>query len=47
MKKIKEFIKFKKKVYIHEYYKIGWLRFSFYRLGKRFCIRCEISYGWN
>ena len=40
-------IKIKKKVYIHESYKIGWFRFSFYRLGKRFTIRLEISKGWD
>jgi hypothetical protein len=40
-------IKFKKKVYIYESYQVGWLRFAFYRLGKKFCIRIEIARGWS
>jgi len=41
------FIKIKKKVYVHESIKIGWFRLSYYRLGRKFCIRAEISKGWN
>jgi hypothetical protein len=33
----------KKHIYIHEVYRFGWLRFSFYRLANQFCIRFEIS----
>jgi hypothetical protein len=47
MIKIKELIKLKKKVYIHEYIKIGWFRFCFYRLGNKFTIRLELSRGWE
>ena len=47
MIKIKELIRFKKKVYIYEEIKIGIFRFVFYRLGKRFTIRLEISKGWE
>jgi len=47
MKKIKELIRFKKKVYIYEEIKVGIFRFSFYRFGKRFCVRLEISRGWD
>jgi hypothetical protein len=47
MKIVKEFIRLKKKVYIYEEIKIGWLRFCFYRYGKRFCVRCELSRGWD
>jgi hypothetical protein len=36
-----------KKIYLHKIYKIGWFRFSFYRLGKRFCVRIELSKGWG
>ena len=46
MSKIKEFIRCKKKVYVYEEIKIGCFRFCFYRLGKKFCIRFEVSYGW-
>jgi hypothetical protein len=45
--RIKELIRFKKKVYIYEEIKIGIFRFVFYRLGKRFCVRLEISRGWE
>lgn len=37
----------KKKVFIHESYKLGWFRFSFYRLGWKFSIRFEIARGWD
>jgi len=37
----------KKKKYTHKIYQIGWLRFSYYRLGKRFCVRIEVSKGWD
>jgi hypothetical protein len=47
MIKIREIIKFKKKVYIYEEIKIGWFRFVFCRFGKKFCIRFEVAYGWN
>jgi hypothetical protein len=47
MTKIKEFIKIKKKVYIHEEIKIGIFRFVFYRFGKKFTIRLELSSGWD
>jgi len=40
-------IKIKKNVYIHEVWQLGWFRFSFYRLGKKFTIRLEVSSGWN
>jgi hypothetical protein len=40
-------LKVKKNVYIHESYKIGWFRFVFYRLGKKFTIRLELSSGWD
>jgi hypothetical protein len=47
MKTIKELIRFKKKVFIHESYQIGWFRFSFYRLGKKYSIRFSIEKGWD
>ena len=47
MIKIKEFIRCKKQEYVYEEVKIGIFRFSFYRLGKRFTIRLEISRGWD
>lgn len=33
--------------YIHWHFRIGWFRFSFYKLKKRFNIRLEISRGWE
>ena len=47
IKKGKIMFKIKKAVYIHENYKIGWFRFSFYRLGWKFCVRIELSSGWE
>jgi hypothetical protein len=47
MKKIKEIIRLRKKVYIYEEIKLGWFRFSFYRLGWKFSIRLEIARGWD
>jgi hypothetical protein len=40
-------IRTQKKVYIYEEIKLGWFRFSFYRLGYKFCLRIEISKGWD
>jgi len=40
-------IKIKRQIYIHESYTIGWFRFSFYRLGWKFCMRFELSRGWD
>jgi hypothetical protein len=37
----------KMKTYIHKTFRIGIFRFSFYRLGKRFTIRIELSRGWD
>jgi len=37
----------KKNIYIHKVYQLGWFRFSFYRLGKKFTIRIELSKGWD
>jgi hypothetical protein len=37
----------KKKEYIHKQYKLGWFRFSFYKLHNKFTIRFEISKGWD
>lgn len=34
------------KKYIHKSFRIGIFRISWYFLGKRFCIRMEISRGW-
>jgi len=42
-----KFIKYKKRIYIHETLKIGWLRVSFFRLGRRFSVRLEIAKGWE
>ena len=47
MIKIKELIRLKKKVYVYEEIKIGIFRFVFYRLGKKFCVRVELSSGWD
>jgi hypothetical protein len=47
MTKLKEIIKIRKKVYVHEEIRIGWFRFSFYMLGyKKICIRFEITRGF-
>ena len=32
--------------YFHKVLAIGWFRFSGYKLGKKFCIRLELSTGW-
>lgn len=40
-------IKKNKLYYIHVNYRIGIFRFSFYKLGKRFTVRFEISRGWD
>lgn len=40
-------IRVKKDIYIHEIYKIGFLRISYYILGNKFCVRLEISRGWE
>ena len=40
-------IRLRKKVYIYEEIKIGFIRISYYRLGKKFTIRFEINYGWQ
>jgi len=40
-------IKIKSKIYCHRYIKIGWFRFAYYRLGKKFTIRIELSKGWD
>jgi hypothetical protein len=40
-------IKIKKNIYIHRVYQLGWFRFSYYRLGKKFTLRVEISKGWD
>jgi hypothetical protein len=34
-----------KYIYIHK--RLGWFRFSFYRLNKKLTIRFEISKGWE
>jgi len=47
MTKKREIIHYKKKVYIYEEIRIGWFRFSYYRLGKKFSVRCEIARGWD
>lgn len=47
MTKLKEIIKIKKKVYVHEEIRIGWFRFIFFRLGGKFTIRVELSKGWG
>jgi hypothetical protein len=33
--------------YIHKEISIGWVRLSFFKLGKMFTIRFEISKGWS
>jgi len=33
--------------YIHKEIKIGIFRFSFYKLGKKWCIRFEMQNGWD
>ena len=40
-------IKIKNKVYIHRSIQIGWFRFAYYRLGKKFTLRIELSKGWE
>jgi hypothetical protein len=44
---MKKLIKIKRKIYIHEIYQLGIFRFSFYRLGNKFCLRFEIAWGWD
>ena len=36
----------KKAKQIHWVFRLGILRFSFFKLNKKFCIRLEISHGW-
>ena len=33
-------------MYIYKHWKLGWFRVSFYKLGRKFTIRFEISDGW-
>ena len=37
----------RKKKYIHKQFRFGIFRGSIYWLGKRFCMRLEISKGWE
>ena len=34
-------------MYIHKEMRVGWFRFSFYKLFEKFTIRFEISRGWE
>jgi len=44
---MKNIMRIKNIWYIYQEIKIGIFRFSFYRLGKKICIRFEISNGWD
>ena len=33
--------------YIHKEFSLKWFRFSFFKLGKRFTLRLELSKGWE
>ena len=39
-------IKIKNKMYLHREFRIGWIRFSYYKFGKKLTIRFELSKGW-
>lgn len=32
--------------YTHSDFSLGWFRFSFFKLGKRFTLRLELARGW-